>query len=310
MDKNASLFLGFDIGGSSVKWGYGNCQQGVLHHESLAITHRELSCLKSVFSRIIQNVDNSIGLKSIRAIGIGSPGTIDLQSGKIHGTNPNLPFWTDIKPSILIPSNSKIPVFCDNDANLMCLGEVSLWEGISDMVGITVGSGIGCGYVRGGKVFRGAHGYAMELGHVTIVPDGELCSCQRRGCLEAYASVDGIKRRAATLGEYPNAMGWNLLDLLRHAGADARLQDMISEGERLLARALTDLTILLDPQLIALGGGGMEGRLYSVDNISALILAQLPIVNRPFLQVHCAKAGNKAGVLGAIALAETELSAI
>jgi len=192
----------------------------------------------------------------------------------------------------------------------MCLGEVSLWEGISDMVGITVGSGIGCGYVRGGKVFRGAHGYAMELGHVTIVPDGELCSCQRRGCLEAYASVDGIKRRAATLGEYPNAMGWNLLDLLRHAGADARLQDMISEGERLLARALTDLTILLDPQLIALGGGGMEGRLYSVDNISALILAQLPIVNRPFLQVHCAKAGNKAGVLGAIALAETELSAI
>jgi len=150
----------------------------------------------------------------------------------------------------------------------------------------------------------------MELGHVTIVPDGELCSCQRRGCLEAYASVDGIKRRAATLGEYPNAMGWNLLDLLRHAGADARLQDMISEGERLLARALTDLTILLDPQLIALGGGGMEGRLYSVDNISALILAQLPIVNRPFLQVHCAKAGNKAGVLGAIALAETELSAI
>lgn len=308
MKKNSPLFLGFDIGGSSVKWGYGNCQQGVLRFESLSITRKDLSCLKSVFAAILSEVDNSIGLQSVQGIGIGTPGTIERPGGMIRGTNPNLTFWTDISPTVLIPSETGIPVVFDNDANLMCLGESTLWDGITHMVGITVGSGIGCGYVHEGRPFRGAHGFAMELGHVTVVPDGELCNCQRSGCLEAYASVDGIKRRAAGLDEYPEATTWDLRDLLKHAQSDQRLQTFIQEGEAMLARALTDLTVLIDPQLIVLGGGGMDGKLYDIQRINAVMQSALPHVNKGRTRIDLARAGNQAGVLGAIHLAETELS--
>ena len=308
MNDRTPLYLGFDIGGSSVKWGYGNCQQGVLRFESSAITSKDLPCLKAVFSHILTTVDSDIGLRSIHGIGIGTPGTIDRLSGKIHGTNPNLPFWTDICPAILIPSDTGIKVFYDNDANLMALGEATLREGVSDLVGITVGSGIGSGFVTGGKLFHGAHGYGMEFGHVTVLRDGELCNCGRAGCLEAYASVDGIKRRASRLDKYPEAASWDLRDLLKLAKQDARLRDLIQEGEYYLALALTDLIVLLDPKIIVLGGGGIDGRLYSHARIEDLIRERLPLVNQAFVKVETAQAGNQAGVLGAIAYAESELS--
>lgn len=308
MKKLSPLFLGFDIGGSSVKWGYGNCQQGVLRFESLSITSKDLDCLKSVFLNIFTEVDNSLGLDQIAGIGIGTPGTIERSSGMIRGTNPNLSFWTDISPSVLIPTGVNIPLVYDNDANLMCLGESTLWEGITHMVGITVGSGIGCGYVHEGRPFGGAHGFAMELGHVTVVPHGVICNCGRGGCLEAYSSVDGIKRRAAALKDYPEAGSWDLRDLLKHARTDKRLSDFIHEGETMLARALSDLTVLIDPQLIVLGGGGMDGKLYDINSINALMQEALPIVNRGRTRLELAKAGNRAGVLGAVSLAESELS--
>ncbi len=308
MNDRTPLYLGFDIGGSSVKWGYGNCQQGVLRFESTAITSKDLPCLMSVFSQILFRVDSDIGLSSIRGIGIGTPGTIDRLSGKIHGTNPNLPFWTDLCPAMLIPSETAIPVVYDNDANLMALGEATLREGIGDLIGITVGSGIGSGFAWGGRLFHGAHGYGMEFGHVTVVRDGEVCNCGRPGCLEAYASVDGIKRRASRLKEYPEAGSWDLRDLLKLAQQDERLRELIQEGEHYLALALTDLTVLLDPQLIVLGGGGIDGKLYSPQKIEDLIRARLPRVNQPFIRVETAKAGNQAGVLGAIAYAASELS--
>lgn len=308
MSSVQPLYLGFDIGASSVKWGYGNCKQGLLSFASVAILQRDLAGLTAIFHSVIDQMDKSVGLRDIHGIGIGTPGTIDLASGKIQGVNPNLPFWSDLSPAILIPTDINKPVFYDNDANLMCLGESTLWEAADHILGITVGSGIGSGFVSGKMVYRGAHGYALELGHITMVEGGMMCNCGRAGCLEAYSSVDGIKRRALSLGRYPDATGWNLQDILNNAQNDSDLQGFITEGERLLAMALQHATIILDPQLIILGGGGMDGGLYDAQIIDQLLQSALPRVNKGQTKVKKAKAGNRAGVLGALTLAERNLS--
>lgn len=307
MKKTDNIYLGFDIGASSVKWGYGNCKLGLQRFESLAITIKELDFLKKIFAEVLQTVNEDIGLKTISGIGIGTPGTIELSSGKIRGINPNLPFWSDISPAELIPADTKIPVFYDNDANLMCLGESTLFKDGSHVLGITVGSGIGCGYVYDNLVFHGAHGFAMELGHTIVVPAGELCNCGRKGCLEAYASVDGIKRRAHQFSHYPDAKNWDLKKLLTCAQNDSRLIRLIQEGESLLVQALVNISALLDPQYIVLGGGGMDGGLYDAERINARVQKELPLANQGKTLVSKAQAGNKAGVLGALVLAERML---
>lgn len=298
--------MGFDVGGSSVKWGFGNCQQGLLCFESVAIKDKSLQGLQDIFDHILSEVDGDIKLKNIRGIGIGTPGTIDRASGNIVGINPNLPFWTGISPAILIDPQLKIPVVYDNDANLMCLGESSLLDGNLDIVGITIGSGIGSGYVQKGRIFHGSHGLGMEFGHITAVPSGEVCNCGRKGCLEAYASIEGIKSRAKKQLCYTDALAWNLKTLLRFAQEDSHLQRYIQEGEQLLARSLADLCVLLDPDLILLGGGGSEGGLYDIQKIDECLSQSLPSINRHYSALRAASLGNKAGVLGAIVLAQKQ----
>ena len=302
-----NLYIGFDIGASSVKWGYGSCQQGLLCFESVIISDKTLAGLQNLFTSIINKVDSKIGLTSIKGIGIGTPGTIERKSGKLLGVNPNLQFWTGLSPAILIDEKLNLPVVYDNDANVMCLGEASLLEPDLDVVGITIGSGIGSGYVRSGKIFHGSHGFGMELGHITVVTDGEPCNCGRQGCLEAYASIEGIKSRAKRHLKYSDALAWNLRDILSNAEADQRLQGFIQDGERLLAKSLANLCVVLDPDVILLGGGGSEGGLYSLERIESIFSESLPGINRTNTLLRCASLGNKAGVLGAIVLAEREI---
>ncbi len=305
MDNN--LYLGFDIGASSVKWGYGSCQQGLLCFESVTISDKTLAGLQNLFTQIINVVDSKIGVNNVKGIGIGTPGTIERKTGKLLGVNPNLQFWTGLSPAILVDPGLNIPVSYDNDANLMCLGEASLLADDLDVVGITIGSGIGSGYVRSKEVFHGSHGFAMELGHITVVEEGEPCNCGRKGCLEAYASIEGIKSRAKRHLNYDHALAWNLQGILLHAQADQRLQSYIQEGERLLGKSLANLCIVLDPDVILLGGGGAEGGLYCPQRIDAILSENLPGINRSKTSLRSAALGNKAGVLGAIVLAERKI---
>ena len=302
-----NLYLGFDIGASSVKWGYGNCQQGLLCFESVIISDRSLSGLQNIFTKIINKVDSKIGVNNIKGIGIGTPGTIERESGKLLGVNPNLQFWTGLSPAILVDPKLNLPISYDNDANVMCLGEASLLAEDLDVVGITIGSGIGSGYVRKGSVFHGGHGFAMELGHITVVAGGELCNCGRKGCLEAYASIEGIKSRAMRHLHYDDALAWNLQDILSRARDDQHLQGYIREGERLLGKSLANLCLILDPDVILLGGGGTEGGLYSTQRIDAILSESLPGINRARTSLRSATLGNQAGVLGAIVLAERKI---
>lgn len=297
--------LGLDIGASSVKYGWGNCQQGLQFFDKKPIQHKSLSCLKDTIIGILDITDQKVGLQNIRSIGIGTPGTIDLDTGKIVGVNPNMPYWIGHKPDELIPSGIHAPIYYDNDANLMALAEASLRGSRGKLIGVTIGSGIGCGFVDNGSIYKGSHGYAMELGHMTVYPAGELCSCGRKGCLEAYTSVEGLRSRIVKpRGDIAeSALGSDLSSLIQRKKDNPGIQRIIEEGMRALAIALANAIILFDPDIVVLGGGAMDAGLYDMRELHELLQKMLPTVNASKLKLELALEGNRAGVLGAIILA-------
>jgi glucokinase len=297
-----SAFLGLDIGASSIKYGWGN-QDRLLHFASMPITIKALVHLKQVAANILEATDRAIGLSNISAIGIGTPGTIDRGTGHITGINPNLPFWVNHCPAELIPPELSIPVFYDNDANLMALAEAKQCQS-KHALGITVGSGIGGGVILNGSVYHGAHGFAGEIGHVCVVEEGILCNCGRSGCLEAYASVDGIRKRISDSDI--NLANLELTALLKLH--DSRVLPLINNGSTLLVTAIVNIVTMLDLDSIVIGGGGMEANLYDIAKLKKDIDMRLPLANRGKVRILKAFYGNRAGVIGAIQLAEQGIS--
>lgn len=290
-------FLGIDMGASSFKYGVGNSRNGLSHFGVVRIREKTLEHVRQNILEILEDVKDF----DIKGVGLGTPGTIDNKTGKIVGVNPNLQFFTDISPTELFPKGFPYKVAFDNDANLMALAESSL-AGCEVCFGVTVGSGIGGGIVMGGKIYRGAHGFASELGHTIAVLGGKPCNCGLNGCLETYASVDGIRRQLQA-AKSPYA-GLDVPGMISRSKSDPVVKRIVEEGELYLIRALANVTTVFNPDLIVLGGGAMDLGLYDIRNIEKEILSRIPIAHRKGLKIKNARFGNRAGVMGAIILSE------
>jgi glucokinase len=294
------LFLGIDIGASGFKYGIGDSKHGLQHFATKRIGEKSMDA----FRRIAQEILDEAEAWDILGIGIGSPGTISQPEGRILGKNPNLPFFSDLCPGDLIPGHLDLPVFVENDANLMALAESALRD-CKLCVGITVGSGIGCGIVQNGDVFHGAHGFAAELGHSIVYPEGELCSCGQKGCVEAYSSVDGIRRRLHNMGS--SYAGMALPNLIALRNRIPELDEVLLEGEDTLIRALANLCTVLDPDILILGGGAMDLNMYNATRIEEEVIKLLPEALAKQIRCCIAGYGNRAGVMGGIMLCERKL---
>ncbi|MCB5252073.1 MAG: ROK family protein [Candidatus Cloacimonadaceae bacterium] len=290
-------YLGIDIGASSFKYGVGDSKHGLQCFDTIRIKEKSLSAFQEIIAQILVHVQD----QEISGIGIGSPGTLRMPEGKLVGVNPNLPFFVGLSPRELIPKGFDLPVYVDNDANLMALAEANSYN-CSEAIGLTIGSGIGCGIVINGEIYHGAHGFASEAGHCIMIFDGEECSCGQRGCLEAYSSVEGIRRRLQRRGLPYHAL--ELPELIALRAVKQELYKVIEEGENLLIRAVANLITLLDPQKVILGGGGMDLGLYDIKRINRLAPKYLPKAHSQAAICVLAGFGNRAGVLGAITLCE------
>ncbi|ETK34654.1 ROK family transcriptional regulator [Microbispora sp. ATCC PTA-5024] len=150
----------------------------------------------------MQAVDEAVdsGLRVVGGV-LAVPGPVDLASGTVHNA-PNLG-WRDVPLSSLL--RLPFPVRVENEANLAALGELWFGSGLPDFLHVSGEIGIGAGLVVRGRLFRGAHGFAGELGHVVVAPDGPLCRCGGRGCLEQYAGQDALLNAARPDGAHPDS---------------------------------------------------------------------------------------------------------
>lgn len=252
----------------------------------------------------------------VDAVGVGAPGLVD-RDGCL-AMAPNLPDVRDLQIKTLLEERIQLPVQVDNDATCAAWGERELGaaKGSDDVVIVTLGTGIGGGLVLGGRLYRGAHGFAGEVGHIKVDPTGPPCPCGGRGCWERYASGSALGRFGREAGEGGRATrvvelaGGDFHDVRgEHVGAAAREGD--PEALELMARfawwvaqGLANLADAFDPDKIVLGGGMLESVDLFLDRTRE-VFADLVLAGpeRPPVEIVPATLGERAGAIGAALVA-------
>src|SRR5689334_14405310 len=190
-------FLGIDVGGTTIKAGlvdeFGTPSQA----RKVPTIVADLPAFITTLANLVREFQQ---LAPISGIGIGIPGLLNWKTRNID-VAPNIPCLRDANLEDLISDAVHLPVTTENDANAGAYGEVvcGAGRGLQHVAYLTLGTGLGCGLVLYGKVYRGASGYAGEFGHTTIEPNGRFCACGNRGCLEAYVSGTGMAVTAQEL---------------------------------------------------------------------------------------------------------------
>jgi glucokinase len=248
------------------------------------------------------------------AVGIGAAGMIDFVAGSVAFA-PNLPL-REVPIRDLVAHRSGLPCVVDNDANAAAWGEYRFGAGRGSrhMLLVTVGTGIGGGMVWDGALYRGAYGFAAEIGHIIVEPNGPPCGCGNLGCWEQVASGQALDRvgRAeaarhpdgaiARLAAGAEVTGVHVTDAAR--AGDHGAVGIVEEVGRRLGQGLAGLVNILDPELIVVGGGvAEEGELVLGPARRAFVDAVEAPEHRPEVPILPAALGNEAGAIGAAALA-------
>jgi glucokinase len=256
--------------------------------------------------------------EGVAAVGVGCAGLVD-QSGVVR-KSPNIAAFVEFPLRERLSAALGVPVVVDNDANAAAFAEVTSGAavGVSNGVFVAFGTGIGAAVISEGGLARGEHGFAGEVGHIRIVPDGPQCACGRRGCWEQMASGTALARlarsTAATGGaEAIRAAAGGVVDAIRseHVAASARDGDpaalgLLNEVARWVAVGVEALVLTLDPGVVVIGGGLVEIGPAFFEAVTLEIEAtMLERDHRPAPAVVRAAHGDIAGALGAAMLART-----
>jgi len=289
------LYAGFDLGGTQLKYGLVNTNGSVILVNSVDSPQRAED-LFPLFKTLLGNLPEQYQ-QSIQAIGFGFPGIFNTKEQKII-QSPNYPSidGKDLLP-LLTPFIDK-PFFLNNDANLAAYGEYNQGsgKGAQSLVLLTIGTGVGSGIILDGRIWQGACGFAGELGHSCVNPDGDHCKCGSRGCLETEVSAAKIVNLYRTSNPSEKDISSESVFLAAKNGDKAALKAFAHAGFY-LGIGLSQAINFLNPEKILLGGGVMESADYLMP--SALEEAKQRSYSASFkcCRIERTQLGNKAGFI-------------
>ena len=315
-------YLGVDLGGTTIKVGLVNEQYQILQSIS-GPTGRERNSeevLKDMAMLCLEIMKlQGITEKEIHSIGIGSPGIASPGEGMILSAS-NLNFnHVNVREEIQKYINTD--VFVENDANCAALGEVicGAAKGESNVVVVTLGTGVGGGIVTEGRINRGSFFGAGEIGHQVICyENGVPCGCGRKGCWEQYASATALIRQAkAAVEKVPESMILSLAKEKKLDNINAKVifdaaqagdqiaQDVLERYFKYIACGITNIINILDPGMIVLGGGMSAQKEYLSDPVTKYVEEEMYGSLSLKTKIKAAKLGNGAGIIGAAFLGTT-----
>lgn len=285
-------YLGIDIGGTTIKTVLSN-EDGEVRQGPTVDTGADPSAqLREVaLSLVEENPD-------LHGIGIVVPGIVDEDAGIVRYA-ANVDF-KGIPLARMVEKATGVPARLGHDGRAAGLAEGVLGAArdASNYAVIPIGTGISAAICVDGDMFAGASYCSGEIGHAPVIPDGELCTCGQRGCMEAYASASAIARRySAKTGRRASA-----LDVERALGCDPIADEVWADAVQALAIGLTHLTLSVDPEVIIIGGGlsrAGDTLLQPLRDAMAKYLTW-----RPVPRIVKAQLGDEAGRLGALLLSE------
>ncbi len=303
--KNLRYAVGIDLGGTFVKYALVSSAGDILVDGKLPIGGKATKddTLNAIESSIQITIDKAKadGL-TVSGIGIGSPGIV--YDAVVIGGADNLQGWENIDLGTIFSTKFNLPVFADNDANVMGLGEVAFGSAkdATDVIFLTVGTGIGGAIVANGKLYGGYKNRGAELGHVTIDHKGIECNCGGRGCLEAYASTSAlIEQYAALKGTDADGIDGHYIVDKFHEGEKEAVQCM-EEHTDYLGHGIAGFINTFAPQKVIIGGGISEAGQFYIDMIKKSALSYAMSDCAEYTDIVSATLGNNAGCLGAASL--------
>ncbi len=317
------IHLGIDIGGTWIKYGAIDSEGHVLFADRAKTRGSEGQ--KATLDGIVECPRTMVAWAKKAghtpvSVGIGSPGTINPVTKEVQPPTPNLTTIIGVNLAALVESDTGLPTVVDNDANCAawaehCYGSA---RGIDNLICVTVGSGIGSGFIVDGAIFSGANGSGGEMGHVTVDWKGPRCPCGNHGCLELYTSANAVMRRAGESADLApdgilaslrtNSGSAMTLDILfmAFAAGDGEAKRILIESAQQLAMGILSAVNLFDPEAVIIGGGMADADSDGLwlRQVGERIRAHAFSAGGRELRVGKAALGNDAGFIGAAALGQ------
>ncbi len=317
VDLDSGLrFIGVELGATSMRIAMTDGRLGVIARASTPRADIRRGP-ETVLAEVIEHVRKLLadhGVERPAGIGVGVPGPVDFQTG-VPVSPPIMPGWDGYPVRDALSRELGSPVLLDNDVNVMALGEQhnGVARSASDFLLVKIGTGIGCGIVVQRHLYRGADGCAGDIGHIRLDPNGPVCACGNRGCLEAFFGGSALARdaTAAARGGRSDVLAELLAKhgelTAEHVGVaiaqgDAVALELVRDGGRRVGSVLANLVSFFNPGLIVIGGGvaGL-GHALLAEIRSVIYRQSLPLATGN-LPVVLSELGGDAGVIGAARL--------
>ena len=301
-NDDAGVVLAADLGATHSRVAVTNLGAETLSETSADIDINSgpeavLGWLDGVFQDLLSRSGQPTG--NVTGIGVGLPGPVDFERGvAVHP--PIMAGWHEYPVAAHLTERFGVPVLVDNDVNIMALGEQFVMSPpVDDFVYLKVGTGIGSGLVLGGRIHRGAHGAAGDIGHVQATSEDVICRCGNTGCLEAVAGGAAL---AAALGQtHPDVTGSrDVVRLVREGHRDASRR--VRDAGRHIGQALAGTVNLLNPALIIVGGDMAQAEQQLLAGIREVVYRRSTALSTTDLQIVTSTLGDRAGVTGAAAM--------
>lgn len=312
------FYIGVDVGGQTIKAGVVNDMGQPVGDISIVPTESERGndhFLGQLCEAVRLSASKAgVELKQIRAIGVATPGLMDIPKGLL--THPvNMPALRNVPVRDFVQNHFNIPTAFQNDANAAAYGEfwAGAGRGAKSLVLFTLGTGIGCGIVWDHKIIEGEHSHGAEVGHIIIQAwGGRICGCGQAGHLEAYASETAIRKIMTEHLQQPRSANSPLAKLVEAEGlsaktffhaaelGDADANQMVQDAAYALAVGATCMMHTIDPEMILFGGGmsvaAGPGFLNRIRNCIKTIAFPIPALHT---RIEYASLAEKAGYIGA-----------
>ncbi|MEA2286638.1 MAG: hypothetical protein QOJ21_2681 [Solirubrobacteraceae bacterium] len=306
LDESAGALVGIDFGHRHARVAVSDLSFTVLAERTAEIDvdtagHEALDLAAGLASELLDEA--GVDRDRVLAAGMGIPGPLDRRSGLLQSRGI-LPSMDGIDTVAAMQERLEMPVHLDNDANVGALGESTFGagEGAAVMAYLRLSAGIGAGLVVAGRAFRGAHGIAGEIGHVLVDPQGPICRCGNRGCLETFVSGPALcelLRRSHGPLTVPELVSLAI-------EGDAGCQRVVHDAGRIVGRAVADLCNFIHPDLVVVGGElSVAGDMLLEPMREAVRRFAIPAATED-VRITAGVLGDRAEVLGALALAGHE----
>lgn len=300
------MYIGLDVGGSTLKGARIDGSGSIASRMEESVARGSAEALLAQLEAAVRSLAGGEDPASlVSGIGVGLPGIVDRATQRVR-VAPTLPALNGVAVGEDLTRRTGIPATAENDANAAGLAEAlrGAGRGADNVLFVTLGTGIGAGLVLGGRIWQGFSGYAGEIGHIQVDPDGVECGCGSRGCLETVAGVPGwIRRAEVALKTRDSVLKGRPLDPAAITEAaledDAVALEVVDGAARALAVGLAAALNLLNVERVVIGGGMATAGLFLLDRIVA------ETRRRTFSQVFAdcsfrlAELGGDAGVIGA-----------